>query len=327
MLVRLFCRPVEWIKKWFLRKRKADGKNKTLVPSVPTFVENEPPVHEGQALGHAHSKFWSVDAFVAADSTTFSRGQIQMLNAHHANTPPPCGPDGNKNGSQGNEEERETVSPGVSAATDYGYTSPSDSVLTREGGETTAHATCSLREALLGADAFAGFLSPASDERPSECPNATLAIDGPASASLPAASSVYPDSPYGGSSGSEGTIDWEFDLTSYGLSSMSSLDTVGDFILTSADLDFVSTTSHSTPDDLQLGPLDATTGCLGLDLGSLPGFSDTSNYMMSIFGEPAAFCESIVSDPMGDSIDLNDNDGFLGTNIGANHPSFILAGF
>ena len=280
-----------------------------------------------------------MDAFVAADSTTLSLGQIPKLSGHPANSLPPGDPDKKRNSTRRNEEERETFSPVISAAPSYGYASPSDSALAREGVETTASATCSLREALLGADAFSGFLSPANDDPlgpPSECPNVTLPADCPASALLHAASFVYPDSPYEGSSGSEGAIDWEFGLTNYGVSSVSSLDTIGDFILASGDLDFVPTTPHSTPDNLQPGPLDATTGCLGLDLGSLHGFSDISSYMMNVFGEPSAFYESIVSqgtneDPMGDSINLNDNGGFLGTDVcsgvGANHPSFVSTGF
>lgn len=332
-------RPVEWIKKWFLRKRKADGKNRTLAPSVPTFAENEPLVHEGQTLGHAHSKFWSVDAFVAADSTAFSPGKIPKPNCHHADSLPPGDPYNKRNGSQRNEEEGDILSPGVSATTDYGYASPSDSVLTREGVETAAPTTYSLRQALLGADAFSGFLSPANDDLlglPSECPNVTPVDGGPASALLPAASPVYPDSPCEGSPGSEGAIDWEFCLTNYGVSSMPSLDTIDDFILTSGDLDFISAASHSAPDGLQLDTLDATTGCLGLDLGLLPGFSDISSYMMNIFGGPSALYESVVSQgtgeaPMGDSINLNDDDGFLGTDVysgvGADRPSFVSTVF
>ena len=341
-LVGLPCRPVEWIKKWFLRKRKADGNNVAPTPPVPTFVENEPPAHGSQVLGHAHSKFWSMDAFVAADSTNFSPsvGYIPKFYGHRKHSVPPgirgdCTTD-----SRENREAREIFPPGASTGTGYGYASPSDSVLTCGCVETATPTTCDPREALLGADAVVGHFSSANDDTlgfPCEHLSGTLTVDDPAStALLPAAASpersTYIDNLYDeGYSGSEGASDFGFDLTNYSVSVSSPLDMIDDFILASKDLDFVS----ATTEDFELGALDPTTGHVGLDSSS-PSSSDGPDDMTKILGEHSALYESLLmqitnQDPMGDTVNWIDSRDLLGTDdylgAGADHFFFVLVGF
>lgn len=342
--VGLPCRPVEWIKKWFLRKRKADGKNRSLAPSVPTFVENEPPAHDSQVLEPAHSKFWNMDAFVAADSTSFSPsvGHIPKFYGHHThNVPRGIRDERTTDSSREDREAREIFSPGVSAGTGYGYASPSDSVLTCESVETSATpTTCDPREALLGADAFVGHLSPANNDTlgfPREHLSVALTVDDPAStALLPVATSpersMYIDNLYDeGYSGSEGASDFGFDLTNYSVSVSSPLDVIDDFILTSKDLDFVSTATE----DFELGALDPMTGYLGLDSSS-PSFSDGPDDMTRILGEHSDFYESLLTqitnqDPMGDTVNWIDCRDLLGIDVclgaGADHSFFMLVRF
>jgi hypothetical protein len=346
MLVGSLRRPVDWIKKWFLRKRKTDGKNKTLAPAEPTFVENEPSAHGGQALGHVHSKFWGMDAFAAADSACFSPsvGHIPKFYGHPKRSLPPGNADDDAIDSR-DDEERAILSPGTSVGTGDGYTAPSDSVLAYENGETTALASYNLREVLLGADAFAGYVSPSADGNvstpPSEHPNATLTVDESGSTLLlPAASSseraVYSDNPYGeGCFGSESVTDLELTLTNYPVTSMSSpLETIDDFFATSGELDFIST-AFCTASDLEPSAFDSTGGYLDSDLDSLPGFASVPNYMTSILGEHSTFYESLLlqtrEDPIGDSIDVTDCGDLLGIDFclgtGADHFVFMLTVF
>ena len=303
------CRPVEWIKKWFLRKRKADGKNRTLTSAVPTFVENEPSVHDGQTLGHAHSKFWSVDAFVAADSNSFSPsvGRIPKFYSHHRRNLPPENMGDRATDSQGNEEDKAIVSPGVSAGTCDGYTPPC------KIAETNAPTTYDLREALLGADAFTGYLSPSTNDDTSglhsEHPGVALTIYDPASALL------ADDSHNETFSGSESAVDLENTLASCTVSSLSSsLDTIDHFILASRDLEFISAAPCDTSRDFEPGSFGCT---LDSNLGSLPEFSDVSSYMTSTFGETSAFYESLLSQATNQdsSIDSTDRTGLFGVDF------------
>ena len=83
-----------------------------------------------------HTKFWSVDAFVAADLTSFSPsvGHIPKIYGHHTHNVPPGIQDECTTDSRENKEAREILSPGVYAGTGYGYASPSDSAYLRECG-------------------------------------------------------------------------------------------------------------------------------------------------------------------------------------------------
>jgi hypothetical protein len=326
------CRPVEWIKKWFLRKRKADGRNRTPTPAVPTLVENEPPTHDGQSLGHVHSKFWSMDAFAAADSDSFSPsvGRIPRFYGHQRHCLSSGNTDGHTTDSRENEEERATRSPGVSAGTVDGYTAPYRNV------ETTIPTTYDLCEALLGADAFTGYISPSTNEDTlglddSEHFSVALAVDDPGS-------TLLPDDSHGEIiSGSESATDSEFTLADYTVSSMTSpLDTIDGFTLASRGLGLVSATSRDTPKDFELGSFGCTTGDPDSGLGSFPGFLEVSNYMTSTLGEPSSFHDSLLlqatnQDPVGDSINLTDCSGLFGVDFclgaGADHFSFKLAGF
>ena len=330
------CRPIDWIKKWFLRKRKADGKNRTLVPTEPTFVENDSLAHDGQALGHAHSKFWSMDAFAAADSTSFSPsvGHIPKFYGHRRRSLPPGNVDNDATDSQGNGEESAILSSEASAETGYGYVTPSDPVVTGENGEIVTPASYDLREVLLGADAFAGYVSPsatnedASGSPVSDHPNVTLVVDELISVATSPGHSIYPGNPFDERfSHSESVTNLEFDMTNYAVAPMSSVDTIGDFISASGDLDFVATTSCSTSDDFELGVFDSATGFLDSDLVSLPGFADLPSYMTSILGGPSAFHESLLfqgkQDSMGDPIDVTS----YGSLLGADHLVFTLTRF
>jgi hypothetical protein len=328
------CRPADWIKKWFVRKRKADGKNKTLTPDGPTLAENDPPAH---TLGQVHSKFWTMDAFFAADLTSFapSVGYIPKLYGHRKHNFSPGDSDDHTADSRGDEKE---MSVGVSAGTSCAV--PSGPV---KNAETATSTTYDLLEALLGADAFAGCFSPSADEDTSESPpehsNVTLLADGPGSTSLLHAApslegSVYPENPYDeGFFDSESTTDLEPTSTRYPTSLIPSpLDTIYNFIPASRDLDLISTTSCSTPDDLELDSFGFTDGCLDSDLDSLPGFSGASDYTTTVLDEPSAFHESLLlqttkQDPM----DPADYSGLLGIDIcpgaGADHSFFMLAVF
>jgi len=304
------CRPVKWIKKWFLRRRKADGKNRTLVLAEPTFVENEPPACDGQALGHTHSKFWSIDAFTAADSTDFSPsvGYIPKLYGHHGRTLPP---ENANNDATESQEERAVLSPGTSAETGYGYVTQSDCIPTDENAQVTSPASYDLRKVLLGADA----LGP----RASEHPNVALTIDELFSVVSSPERSAYPDNPFDERLSHSGSItDLELSTTNYSVPSMtSSINTIDDLILVSGDFDFDSTTSCSAS-DLGLSDFDSTTGCADWDLGSWSNPVHVPGYTTDILDRPSVFCESPLF--QGESIDV-----CLGA--GANHLVLMLAWF
>ena len=318
-----------------MRKRKADGKNKILPPSEPTFVENEPSSHDGQGLGHSHSKFWGMDAFAAADSTSFSPsvGRIPKLYGHRKRSLPSGNVDNRATDSQESEEENAILSLGTSViGTDYGYAAPLDPVLIRENAETATLPNHDLREVLLGADAFVGYISPSTDDNApatfSEDSKITLTADDPGSSLLlPAASSpertAYPDNPCEECSG--GITELEVTTTNYPVIPISSLDAVDEFFAASGGHDFISTESRSTSDDLELSVLDSMAECLDSDLGSLPDFTNVPDYMTAILDEHSAFYESLLlqaEEPIGDSIDV---DFCLRT--GADHVVFILTGF
>ena len=287
-------------------------------------MENEPPSHDGQTLGHVHSKFWSVDAFVAADSNSFSPsvGRIPKFYGHHRHSLPP---DDHAADPRGNEEARAIAPPGESAGIDGGHATPCRNV------ETTNPTAYDLCEVLLGADAFTGYLSPSTNEdtlgTSFDHPDVALSVhNNPGSTLLPEASptehSMHPDDSHDEAfSGSESCTDLEFTLTNYAVSSMSSpLDTIDDFLLALRDLEFIPATSCYTSKDFVPGFFDSTTGRMDLDLGSLPGFSDVSNYMTSAPGESSAFHESLHlqgkdQDPMGDSINLTDCSGLLSIDV------------
>jgi hypothetical protein len=340
------CRPVEWIKKWFLRKRKADGKNRPLAPTTtPTFVENEPPAHDGQTLGHVHSKFWSVDAFVAADSNSFSPsvGHIPKFHGHLRHGLPPGNPDDRTTDSGGRKEEGTVMFTGVSAGTGDSCTAPY-----RKSVETATLTTYDLREALLGADAFTGYLSPSAHGDTSklhiEGSNVALAVNDTGSTLLPGPDAlstectIYPDDTHDEAfSGSESATDLEFTPADHTVLSMSSsLDTIDGFILASRDLELISATSCDTSKYFELGSFDSTNGHLDSDLGSLPGFLDVSDHTTSALGESSAFYESLLlqttnQDPMGESINLTDCSDLLAIDFrlgaGEDHFSSQLVGF
>jgi hypothetical protein len=319
-------RSVDWIKKWFLRKRKADGKNRTLVPTEPTFVENDPPARDGQVLGHAHSKFWSMDAFAAADSTSFSPsvGHIPKFYGRRRRSLPPGNVGNDATDSQGNEEENAISSSGTSAETDC-------SVVASENAGVTTPASYDLLEVLLGADAFIGHASPSATNEhapgPSvpDHPNVTLAVDELLSVAASPERSIYHDDSFDERhSHSENLTNLEFSMTNYSVASMSSpIDTIGDFISASGDLDFVATMPCSTSGNLEFCAFDSGTGPLDLDFCSLPGFANLPSYMTSILGEPSAFHESLPFQGEGDSINVTD----YGSLIGADNLTFMLNGF
>ena len=316
-----------------MRKRKADGKNKTLTPTMPTFAENDPPAYDGQTLGHAHSKFWSLDAFVAADSTSFSpsAGRIPKFYGRHKHGLPSGNPEDHVTDTRGNEEERAITSPRVSTGTGDDHTAPCGSVgLTNDPRE-----------------ASTGNLSPSvGEDAPglhSEDLNVTLAVDGLGSTLLPEVSSTerlvcLDDSHNEVFSGSESVGDLDFTLTSYTTPSMSSpFDTIDDFILASRDLGFTSDTSCHSSGDFELGSFNSAAGRLDTDLGPFPGYLDAQNHMTSTFGGSSVFYESLLlqaanQDQIGDSINLADCSGLLDVDFclgtGADHFSFFkMAGF
>ena len=327
------CSPVDWIKKWFLRKRKADGTNRTLPPTEPTLVENEPSPHDGQVLGHTHSKFWDMDGFAAADSTNFSPsvGYIPKLYGHRKSCLPPANANNRDTGFRENEEGSAILPLGTSATeTDYGYVVPFDSVI--KTVETATLPNYSLREVLLGTDAFVGYVPPSADRNAlaelSEHPNVTPTVDDPGS-TLPLSSdsspgcATYSDDPYEGCTGS--ATELEFTLANHPIT-IPFPEAIDDFAALGG-YDPISTTSHSTSDNLKPGGLDSAAGCLDLDLGSFPGFANVPDYMTSILSEHSSLYEDLLllqakEDPIGDSTGL---DFFLGT--GADHFVFALTGF
>ena len=297
-------------------------------------MENEPSAQ----LGHAHSKFRSLDAFAAADSTSFSPsvGHIPKFYGHRRRGLPPGNADNYATESRGNEEEREISSSGPSAGTGFGYVVPSDSVLTGERNPTPA--SYNLREVLLGAGAFAGFVSPANED----------ASGSPSSEHLPTADelisavssperSAYPDDPSNkGLSCSESATDLELSLADYGIASMySPIDAIDDFISASGDLDLISIPSCNTSDDLELSAFDSATSYLDSDVGLFSTFANIPSYMTSALGEPFAFYENILfqakQDLMGDSIDATNCGSLLGIDVcfgaGTDHSVFMLTGF
>ena len=278
-----------------------------------------------------------MDAFVAADSSSFSPsvGHIPKFHGRHGHSLPSVNLDDYTTDSRGNEEQR-LIGVGVPVGTDDDHTAPCRSA------ETASPAAYDLREALLGADAFAENLSPSASEEDAsgfdaEHINVTLAVDDLRSDLLPEApsteSSIYLGDPHEESfPGSGRATNSGFTLTNYVVSSMASpLDTIDDFILASMDLEFTPATSCDVSKDFHLDSFDSTTGHLNSDLVSSPGFSDVSDYMTSPLGESSTFYESLLlqatnQDPMGCSIDFTDYSALLGIDFclgaGADHCSF-----
>jgi len=307
-------------------------------------VENEPPVDDGQALGHAHSKFWGMGEFAAADSTSFSPsvGHIPRFYGHRKRSPPPANADTRATDSR--EEEARVISPpGIPPETGYGYVTSLDSILARENVEIATTASYNLREALLGADAFPGYVSPLANENtpttPSKHTDAGLTVDDPGSTlPVPAVPSpelpLYPDDLY--EDCSRGLAELELALSNHLVPSISSpLDTTDDFFATLEGNDLISTTSRSTPDDLKLDGFGSTTGCLDSDLDSSTDFSNVPSYMMSILDEHSTFYDGLLSqpkeDPVDDSTDATSRNDLLGIDFclgaGADHFAFALTGF
>lgn len=293
-------------------------------------MENDPPVHDSQALGHAHSKFWNMDAFAAADSTSFSPsvGHIPKLYGHRRRGLL-FGIAGNDDtNSQGNEGEKTILPPGTSAETGYSYASPSDSALTVENAGCTAPARYDLREILLGTDAFAGYVSVSTDEDAPKL-NTTLIVDELLSVVSSSERSVYPDNPFHQMlTHSDNVTDSEITVKNYPVGSVSpSADVTDGFFSTSKDLDLITPASCSTSDGSELSAFDWATGCSDLDLGSLAGFANDPSYMTNVLDEPSPFYESLFfqgkQDPAVASIDVNDR----GSHLGADHLVFMLAGF
>lgn len=313
------CSPIEWIKKWFLRKRKADSNNRTSAPTEPTFVENEPSSHDGQALGHTHSKFWDMDAFATADPTSFSPsvGYIPKFYGHQKLGPPPGNADNYATGSQEYDEESAILSLEALTETDYGYALPLNSFLARENVEIATLPSYDLREVLLGADAFAGHVSPSADRNAttmsSEHSNVIPTVGDLGSALLLPLASFPARATHADNSDEErhgSATEVEFTLTNDPIASTSSpLDAVDDFFAASGKFDFTSTTSRSASDDLEFGAFDSTARCLDSDPVSLPGFANLPDYMTSILSEHSAFYESLPpqtkQDPIGDSVDVD----------------------
>lgn len=338
-------RPVDWIKKWFLRKRKADSKNSSPSPAEPTLVENEPPADDGQTLGHAHSKFWGMGEFAAADTTNFSPsvGRIPRFYGHRKRSPPPVNADNRATDSRENEE-RVILPPGTPPETGYGYLDSLGSILACENMEAATTAGYNLREVLLGTDAFVGYVSPLGNGNtpttPTKHPDASLAVDdsrptllAPASPSpeLP----LYPVDFYEGCS--RDLAELELALSNHPVPpTPSPLDTIDDFFATLEGYDLISTTPYSTPDGLESGTFGSTTGCLASDLDPSTKFPNVPSYMMSILDEHSTFYDGLSSsqpnqDPVGDSTDTTNCNGLLGIDFclgtGADHSAFTLTGF
>jgi hypothetical protein len=186
--------------------------------------------------------------------------------------------------------------------------------------ETAAPATCDLREALLGSDAFVGYFSPENEDTLG-FPWESLNVD----PGFPPERSKYLDKLYGEEhSGLEGAIDLGFDPTNYSFTLVSSpFYAADDFFLASRDLDLLSATSCNPIEDFELGALDSTIEYLGLYPGS-PGFSD-------VLDEPAAFYESLRLPTHQDLTNWIDSCGLLGSDGGlgasADRFFFLLAGF
>lgn len=302
---------------------------------MPTFVENEPPAHGGQALGHAHSKFWSVDAFVAADSNSFSPsvGRIPKFYGHHRHTLPSRNPVDHITDSL--DEEETIITSGESARTGDDYTAPCRSMETAT-------------PAVPGGEASTGQLSPsANEDTPEFHPERfnvthTVNVSDPGSTLLPEASpverSIYPDDSHDEMfSGSDSATDLEFTLTNYTVSSVSSPDTIDDFILASENREVISATSCNMSKYFESGSFGSVDGHLDdPDLGPFLGFSDLSNRAASALDESSAFYESFLlqaanQDLVGGSVDFTDCSGLLGIDFclgaGVDHFYLKLAGF
>ena len=307
-------------------------------------MDNEPPADDGQALGHAHSKFWGMGEFAAADSTSFSPsvGRIPRFYGHPKRSPPPVNADTRATDSRENQA-RVVSPPGTPPQPSYGYITSLDSILAREDTEILATASYDLREVLLGADAFAGYVSSlANGNTPmthSEHPDISLTVDDPGpTLPVPAVPSperpMYPSDPY--EDCSRDLAELELALLNHPVPPIPCpLDTIDDFLATLEGYDFISTTSHSTPDSLEFGALGSKTGCLDSDLDSLTNFSNVPSYMMSILDEHPTFYDGLLSqpkqDPVDDSADATNPTGFLGIDFclaaGADHFALTLTGF
>ena len=291
-------------------------------------MENDPPAHGVQALGHAHSKFWSMDAFAAADSTSFSPsvGHIPKLYGRRMRGLSP-GIAGN-DATDSNEGERTSLPPWTSAEAGYGYASLSNSALAVENVGSTAPACYDLREILLGMDAFAGYVSPPVDEDAPE-PDATLTVDELLSAVSSPERSVYPDHPLDERlTRSDNVTNSEFAVKNYPVASISPLaDVTDDFFSASGGLDLITPASCSSCDGPELSTFDWAAGCSDLELGSLPSFASNTSYMTNILDEPPAFYGSLLfqgkQDPAEASTDMNDRGGLLG----ADRLAFMPTGF
>lgn len=296
-------------------------------------MENEPPTDGGRALRHVHSKFWSMDAFAAADSTSFSPsvGHIPKYYGHQKRSLRSGNTDDNATESQGNGEEKTALSPRTLAEAGCSYVAPSDSVLTGENAEITTPANYDLQEMLLGADASGGYVSPSANEDVSRPPaferhNVTITVDELLSVVSSPERSVYPGNPFDeGLSHSESVADLEFGMANYPVALMLlPTDTIDDLVSASGDLNFTASTSCSTSDDLEFSAFDSADGFLDSDLGSLPGFANLPSYMTSILGEPSASYESLLFQgkqaPTGDSVDVNN----CGDLLCADHLDFII---
>lgn len=303
-------------------------------------MENEPPADDSQALGHAHSKFWGMGEFAAADSTSFSPsvGRIPRFYGHRTRSPPPVNADSRATDSRENDE-RAISPPGTPPETDYGYMASLDCIFAREKVEVPTTASYNIQEVLLGPDAFVGYVSPSANGNPPTTPpkhpSVSLAVDDPRPTLLaPAAPSPgLPPCPvdfYEDCSGDLAEI--ELALSNHPAPPISSpLDTTDDLFATLEGYDFIPSTSHSTPDDLETG---STTGCLDSDVDSSTDYSNVPSYMMSILDEHSTFYDlssQPKQDPIGDSTDATNCNGFLGIDFclgaGADHFAFTLTGF
>lgn len=298
-------------------------------------MENEPPADDGQALGHAHSKFWGMGEFAAADSTNFSPslGRIPRFYGHRKRGPPSVNADNHATDSR--ETEERVISPpgtppGTPPETGYGYMASLDSILARENAEIAATTSHNLREILLGADAFAGYVSPSADGHPDASlavynSRPTLLIPAPSPEPPLFPSDLYEDC-------SRNLAELELALSNPPIPSP--LDTIDNFFTTLEGHNFISTASRSTPDDLGFGAFGSATGCLDSDLDSLADFSNVPSYMMSILDEHSTFYDGLSppkQDPVGDSTDATNRNGLLGIDFcwgaGADHFTFTLTGF
>lgn len=282
-----------------------------------------------------------MDAFSTADSTSFSPsvGHIPRFYGHPKHgLPLGYGTESREN------KENAVLPPGTPPGAGYGYTPSLDSVPARENGEIVTIAGYNLREILLGADAFAGYVSSSANGNapitpPTEHLVDILTADDPGSTLLlpavpPSSPFVYPNSSCDKRSGS--AIELELTLTDYPVPLMPSpLDTIDGLFAASGGHDFIPTAFLGTSVDLDLGALDSATGCLDSDLDSLSVLANIPNYMTGVLDEHSTFYESLPlhtkHDPLGDSIDATNHSNLLGIDFcfgaGADHFVLTLTGF